>query len=89
MANELMVLPPQSAKALELAKAVKLRKGLYAAHPGSGPEGETCRSCKHYGRVEYHGKIWLKCMLCRAFWTHGAGTDIKAGAPACSKWEAA
>ena len=54
---------------------------------GSGPEGETCRTCLHYMRVRYHGAYYLKCGLMKAAWTHGAGTDIRAKWAACSKWE--
>jgi hypothetical protein len=55
----------------------------YFYHPGTGPEGETCGSCKHrtYGR-------YIKCELNRARWTHSRGTDILAGSPACKYWEA-
>ena len=62
------------------------KKTGYAARPGTGPEGETCKTCEHYVRVSYHGKLWRKCFLMRRFWTHGPGTDIKAGSPACRKW---
>ena len=61
-------------------------KGGYAAKPGTGPKGETCQSCKYYLRVNYHGKIYLKCMLTKP-WTHGRGSDIKAGTPACAMWK--
>ncbi len=57
----------------------------YAHHPGSGPEGETCGSCKHIVRKS---RRYRKCGLNRARWTHGPGSDILAGSPACSKWEA-
>jgi hypothetical protein len=82
--SELMILPPQSERAQAMDKARRL-KGLYAALPGTGPEGETCGSCKHIFRVPRY----RKCGLCRSKWTGGPGTDIKARAPACSKWEAA
>lgn len=61
-------------------------KGLYAALPGTGPEGETCGSCRHLYRREM-AKTYLKCSLMQGKWTGGGGTDIKARAPACSKWE--
>jgi len=61
------------------------RKG-YAAPPGTGPAGETCRSCEHYARVE-HAKVYLKCALVKARWTGGPGTDILARSPACKYWE--
>lgn len=57
----------------------------YAAIPGTGPAGETCRTCWHLVRVR-HAKAYLKCGLERSRWTGGPGTDVKAGSPACSKW---
>ena len=57
----------------------------YPRPPGSGPDGETCRSCAHYCRTGNGGKF-LKCALLRARWTHGPGTDIKAKSPACELW---
>ncbi len=59
----------------------------HAAKPGSGPVGETCRSCKHYTLREWAG-TYRKCGLMRAHWTGGGGSDIRARDPACSKWEA-
>jgi|GEM_PF-4721252 len=60
-----------------------------AAPIGSGPEDETCGSCRHYTRAELRsGRIVLKCGLMRSFWTHGAGSDVKARWPACRAWEA-
>lgn len=60
----------------------------YAATPGTGPMGETCHSCKHYAYNEGRtARAYRKCALMRAIWTGGPGTDIKAGSPACSKWE--
>lgn len=59
----------------------------YAAPPGTGPEGETCKTCKHIYRYR-SAKTYLKCGLNRSNWTHGPGSDIRAGSPACSKWEA-
>lgn len=58
----------------------------YAAIPGTGPAGETCRTCRHLARLKY-AKVYLKCLIERARWTCGPGTDIKAGSPACKKWE--
>lgn len=82
MADQLMILP---AHVLASADRLKRWKGLYAARVGSGPEGETCGSCQHLERFVY-SKYVLKCGLCKSGWTRGAGTDIKARAPACSKW---
>lgn len=65
-----------------------VKKG-YAAQPGTGPEGKTCRDCKHKTTMSNTGsKSWIKCELRRSTWTSGEGTDIKASAAACSKFEA-
>lgn len=58
----------------------------YAAAPGTGPKGETCKSCRHYSGHR-RSKIYRKCGLVRARWTGGPGTDILARSPACSYWE--
>lgn len=82
----LFTLPPQSAKSQAVARARQTKTGCYADFPGTGPAGETCKSCKHIYR-KHMGKTYLECALTRAWWTGGGGTDIKAGSPACSKWE--
>jgi hypothetical protein len=65
------------------------RRG-YAAQPGTGPAGETCKTCRHACRTNEQGsKQYWKCGLRRSDWTGGYGTDILARSPACSKWEAA
>lgn len=61
--------------------------GLHAGIPGTGPKGETCKTCVHYTRIQY-AKVYRKCGLCESQWTHGAGTDIRAGDPSCEFWEA-
>lgn len=60
----------------------------YAGKPGSGPAGETCKTCEHYCRVNHNAKHHLKCAVIEWRWTHGAGTDIKARSPACNYWQA-
>jgi len=64
-------------------------KKLDRAHPmttGSGPDGETCKSCKHCTRSESHArKRFYKCGLMRA--TRGSATDIRLKDPACGRWE--
>ncbi len=61
----------------------------YPKPPGSGPIGETCRSCKHLAHVQRESGAWFrKCVLAEARWTKGAGTDVKVRSPACSMWEA-
>jgi len=61
-------------------------KGYYAA-PGSGPAGETCKTCAHVARVRF-SKTYIKCDRIRARWTGSYGTDIRLKSPACSGWEA-
>lgn len=65
------------------------RPGLnaYPAPPGTGPEGKTCRDCANYSRAEGASKTFPKCELMRPVWTHSYGTDIKARAPACAKFQ--
>ena len=58
----------------------------YAANPGTGPRGETCKTCKYYARIRY-SKVYRKCAKVYDRWTHGCATDILAGAPACHYWE--
>ena len=59
-----------------------------AAPSGSGPDGETCRTCRHKTPTfSGSGKRFLKCGLMQRSWTHGGGTDIKARWPACHYWE--
>lgn len=81
MADELMILPPQS-------RAARVKRKGHAGNPGRGPEGETCGSCQSYAINEYHGKTWRKCELARANWTHGPGSDIRKKDPACEFWKA-
>ena len=61
------------------------RRRGHAAIPGTGPQGETCRTCVHLVRRQ-RAKTYLKCDLVK--WTSGAGTDVRAKDPACSRWEA-
>jgi len=59
----------------------------YAALPGTGPDGKTCRDCAHYAHRESVAGSYPKCGLNRGKWTGGRGSDILAKAPACSKFE--
>lgn len=78
---DLMVLPPSALKARRLSK-----KHGHAAPPGTGPEGETCKTCKHLSGWRM-SKTYLKCGLMSAHWTGGEGTDVRAGDKACRRWE--
>ena len=79
-APALMTLPPSA-----LAARRKSNKRGHAAAPGSGPSGETCKTCAHVVRKEM-GKTYFKCALMRAHWTGGNATDVRATDPACSRW---
>lgn len=78
-------------RALTPAERKRLRAGTtpkgYAALPGSGPAGETCGSCAHVVRRQM-ARTYLKCGLMRRGWTRGAASDVRAKAPACSRWAA-
>jgi len=54
---------------------------------GSGPEGRRCGDCAAYSHVEYHDKTYRKCAKMQRWWTHGAGSDIRAKWPACREFE--
>lgn len=68
-------------------KIIVLKPGGYAGSPGSGPAGETCKTCENYTHVHYRDGVFRKCGLVQQ--THGKGTDIQARAPACIHWEKA
>ena len=55
-----------------------------AAPIGSGPKGETCRTCAH-SRCVRLAKVYHKCALVKA--TGGPGTDIRLKWAACSRFE--
>jgi hypothetical protein len=55
---------------------------------GSGPAGETCRTCAHYTHGGGNVRSYPKCGLMRSSWTRGPGSDIKASFDACRLWEA-
>lgn len=70
-------------------KASRAVKNLATpASVGSGPDGMTCKQCEFYVRVHYQAGIYLKCGKMQKYWTHGAGTDIRAKWTACSEFEA-
>lgn len=79
---------PIKPKDLPATPGIKRKRNMeprgYAAPPGSGPVGETCRSCVHIYRRQF-AKTYIKCDLIKA--TGGPKTDIRAGSPACSRWE--
>jgi hypothetical protein len=60
----------------------------YAATPGTGPEGETCQSCRFKrSTAGSTAKAYWKCKLNEANWTGGPGSDIRMRSPACLHWK--
>ncbi len=55
----------------------------YAARPGSGPAGESCKTCACAYAVGRTRNYW-KCSLVKR--TSGPGSDIRLKSPACSQW---
>lgn len=55
-----------------------------AAPIGSGPQGETCKTCIHAYSIEF-AKRYHKCDLVKA--TASTKTDIRLKWAACSRWE--
>lgn len=78
----LMALEPDGPVSL-----TELDRRCMAARSGTGPAGETCRTCRHCVRLPHSSKTFLKCGLCERQWTHGPGSDIRARWPACKFWE--
>lgn len=52
---------------------------------GSGPPGETCKTCQYMRRVKIN-KTYLKCYLMVKHWSFGGATDVRAGWDACREW---
>ena len=59
----------------------------YYAPPGTGPVGETCKTCAHICVRGFVAGRYLKCLRARGKWTGGRKSDILAGSPACSGWQ--
>lgn len=59
---------------------------LFAAPPGTGPDGETCKTCKHICRIRL-AKNYYKCFLIKHLWKGSKRTDVLTRSPACNKWE--
>ena len=77
---------------IEISESKAVRKPTrpngYAAPPGTGPVGETCKSCQHSVRLSANTSgTYRKCALMRENWTGGPGSDILFRSPACRKWE--
>ena len=64
----------------------KIPRG-YIATPGTGPKGETCRTCQHVVRVRLMGEQRLRCGLNQAKWKKTNRSRVIPTSPACSQWE--
>lgn len=73
-------------KRREKRRAAEQPRGTYAA-PGTGPAGETCRSCEH-ATQQGGRRTWYKCAKARSRWTGSRRTGIRLSTPACIGWEA-
>lgn len=63
------------------------RANGYSAPPGTGPTGETCKSCHHCIGMRWSAKkTFFKCLLVHKTWNHSYGTDIRLKSPACRNW---
>jgi hypothetical protein len=60
----------------------------HAMAPGTGPEGEICKTCLHRTGIQF-SRIAYKCELAKAKWGHGRRTDIRLKDLACGRWEPA
>ena len=58
--------PNRSAFALPTKRTKK--DAAHAAPPGTGPEGETCKSCLHIYRNRL-SKVYLKCVAGRGYFS--------------------
>lgn len=58
----------------------------YYAPPGTGPDGETCKTCRHLTRHRF-ARVYHKCGKASATWTGGKKTDVLVRSPACQGWE--
>ena len=76
---------------VKAAKGVKRKDPIPSGHycpKGTGPEGETCKTCRHCVRREGVQGHFLKCAKAKAKWTGGRKSDIRAHDAACKGWEA-
>ena len=60
----------------------------YAGRPGTGPAGETCKTCLHAVCKRLANRYWKCAVYGRVCgWTGGRKTDILLRSPACERWE--
>ena len=88
MSQDLFGTAPEQFTKVQIKRRRESQPRGYPAMPGTGPAGKRCKHCANYV-VRSFAKDYRKCLLMRAVWTGGAGTDIRANAPACSKFSPA
>ena len=54
----------------------------HPAKPGTGPAGETCKTCSHCVRTRCR-RNYYKCFLIKKNWTNAIGTDLRLKDQAC------
>lgn len=59
-----------------------------AGPPGSGPEGETCGTCKHRYGIMFTSRRVYKCAQVVPKGS-SAASDLRLKWPACRRWEQA
>lgn len=84
-------MPEQSEIFGKPRRHTRLKGTGYAGTPGTGPAGETCKTCAQLrAHVRTYGsrtRRWYKCARVKV--TYSADTDIRLDAPACHAWAAA
>jgi hypothetical protein len=60
----------------------------YASPPGTGPEGETCGSCRHCVYRVFRGRRFYKCENNARKWDRTRASDVLVHSPACKQWTA-
>jgi len=70
---------------------MKAKRG-YAFPPGTGPHGETCRTCRHARPHDCSYRYWKCDRVVRKLdgyvdYEPGSPTNIVLGSPACRGWE--
>ena len=79
------ITPASKSETVKDTKGRTVRHKPYAALIGHGPAGFCCATCAFLLRDEHHDKRFFKCG--RVPVTRGAGSDIRKGDPACSRYE--
>lgn len=64
---------------------VQMKRGLYAAPPGTGPAGKTCHDCAFLTHTGHNRNRHPKCG--KTQYTHGDATTILTRSAACKHFE--